>query len=62
MNSIEEAIDLVKDLRLTLQMHDRLTCDQTKHISDAIEQTTIALNNVLLVINNHVQRIKQLET
>jgi hypothetical protein len=62
MNSIEKAIDLVKDLRLMLQMHDRLTCEQTKRISDAIEQTVKALDNVCHVINNHEKRIKQLET
>lgn len=62
MNSINEAIDIVKDLRCKLEVHDYLSIEQTKLISSAIEQTIIALNNVLFVINNHEQRIKHLET
>jgi len=59
---INKAIELVKSLETSLEDHAKYTSERAEAIFEAIEQASSAIENILLCLKQHEERIKELET
>ena len=59
--SINDAIKLVKDLGESLEDHAKYTSFRNLAIVDALDQASSAIENILLCLKQHEDRIKELE-
>lgn len=60
-SSIDNAIKLVKNIENSLDDHAKHTSFRNIAICDALEQASIAIENILLCLKQHEDRIKELE-
>ena len=58
--SINDAIKLVKDLGESLEDHAKYTSERSSAIFEAIDQASSAIENILLCLKQHEERIKEL--